>query len=128
MFLIYLVLTVISIGLAFGSIVPNLYSGSGADWGSVFLAVGNLLVLPAAFGWIVLPYWLKFPKVAHPPCEDIQPTPWPFGNEKIPWAAMGFSGAAWIALMSFTQEAIDPAGEGLTAIGGCIPDILIGRF
>jgi hypothetical protein len=79
------------------SILDNAYLKDGADLGSAILAFGSVLLLPAAVLWIFQPYFSSFPRGLPDEFKGkpdyVEPSPWPFGSEKVAW---GIIVAAWL--------------------------------
>jgi hypothetical protein len=81
------------------SIFANAYLKKGADLGSAILAFGVVFMLPIAVLWIFQPYFTNFPKELPADLkgkpEYVEPSPWPFGSEKVSWGIIGIAWALW---------------------------------
>ena len=94
----YQLLTFLSIGLGLLSIWSNLGSKTGFDKGSYIIVACNLLLLPAAFFWVIIPYWTEFPRELPSKYEGrdyTKPVPWPLGSPMLGWALIGATGSVW---------------------------------
>lgn len=85
------------------SMLVNLYLRKHVTPGSVILAVSTMLFIPWSAFWIFVPYLTNFPRhlpsgfePTRTPCEE--PSPWPFGSEKLSWILIGISTSLWLFL------------------------------
>jgi hypothetical protein len=85
------------------SILANAYLKKGPDLGSAILAFGAVLLLPAAVFWVFQPYFTNFPKELPADLKGkpgyVEPSPWPFGSEKLAWGTVGAAWALWAFLV-----------------------------
>jgi len=97
------------------SILANVYQKKGADLGSAILAFGTVFLLPAAALWVFQPYFTNFPKSLPVELKDqpgnMEPSPWPFGSEKVAWGTIVAAWGLWIFLVWNVLKVIFP---GLT--------------
>jgi len=108
-FAFYVGLIFISLGIAAWSVLANEASVTGIDKGSAILAFCNLLLLPLAFVWILIPYWIRFPRQLPRNAKArgcVDPRPWPFGAEKLSWSIIGTTWVAWLYLFKKAWDGV----------------------
>lgn len=97
-FAIYVGAILLSLGVCIWSVRGHLSETGRLDGGSLVLAVGNLILFPAAFFWFILPYWTAFPRSLPSNLKEegyYAPSAWPFGSEKLTWVLIGGAVYAW---------------------------------
>jgi hypothetical protein len=84
------------------SIIWNIHLKEGADIGSAILALVTMILVPAAAFWVFMPYFGSFPPELPSQLKGkagyVEPSPWPFGSEKLAWMLIVAVSASWVFL------------------------------
>jgi hypothetical protein len=85
------------------SILANAFLKNGPDIGSAILIFCAVFLLPAAVFWVFQPYFTNFPKELPATLKGkpgyVEPSPWPFGNEKLAWGIIVTAWGLWAFLV-----------------------------
>ncbi len=112
-FVFYVVVVLAAIGFCTISVLGAKWEGH-VDAGSAMLAVGPVLLFPAAFFWFMVPYWSSFPTALPQHLQKkglAKPTPWPLASERLSWLIISIALAAWAFLFSQALPVIGKIGS-----------------
>jgi hypothetical protein len=89
------------------SIYFNVYVKGGATIGSWILLIFSI-ALPIASGfWVFIPYFSNFPSSLPDDLSGkagvVEPSPWPFGSEKLTWFIIGLVSFVWMTEMTWVM-------------------------